>query len=291
MGGSKDPQSPRRSSMKKELTSKKKRLMANRAQVGEPENIFNEEVVEAQPEEQAEQAQVEETTEEKVSVKRRRKATGKKLNSARQLVDSTKSYPIEKALDLIRKASYTTFVGTVELHLIMKDKGAQGNLTLPHGTGKEVKVAVFAHDEATSKAATEAGADVVGGKDLTDDIQNNRRRPGKDFDLVVAHPQAMVFVTPLARILGPKKMMPNPKNNTVGTNVAEIVKELKKGRLNFKAETVNPYVVHTVVGKLNFKNEQLKENLDAILAAVGIQKVRKAYLSATMSPSVTLNLA
>lgn len=275
--------------IKKEISNKKKRLQAIRAQVGEPDTLFNEDVVEEttnQAENSQDSSETTESSEETKTVTRRKKSVGKKLKNARSLVDSKKEYPLTDAIQVLKKASYTSFVGTVELHLVLKEKGAQGTVTLPHGTGRLVKIVAIAHDEANASLAREAGADYVGAKDVADQIQTNKLKPGKDFDVVVAHPQAMVFVTPLARTLGPKKMMPNPKNNTVGTNLAELIKEIRKGKLSYKAETVNPFIVHTFAGKIDFTPEKLSENIMEIVNSIGLQKIRKAYLSSTMSPSI-----
>jgi large subunit ribosomal protein L1 len=274
---------------KKELSSKKKRLQATRAQVGEPENIFavESELTEIAP--APEDAQVEKTEEanEKVVV-RKAKTVGKKIRQSRDLVDSTKEYEIAEAIKLLKKVSYTSFVGTVELHVVSKEKGLQGTVTLPHGTGKEVRIAAIVPDETIAKSAKEAGAEHAGAKELSDQILTGKLRPGKDFDAVVAHPQAMVYVTPLAKILGPKKMMPNPKNSTVGTDIPALVKELKTGKLTYKAEQVNPYVVHMIAGKLSFENAKLEENIQIILQNLGLNKVKKVYLTSTMAPSITV---
>ena len=276
--------------VKKEISNKKKRLQAIKAQLGEPETLFNNESAAEDNRQQVEvQSEEEHVNEEKV-VKRTKKTIGKKLKNSRSLIDAKKEYPIDEAIKMLKKASYTSFVGTVELHLVLKEKGVEGGLMLPNGTGREQRILAFVHDEATSVIAKQAGAGIVGSKDLTEAIQSNKLKPGKDFDVVVAHPQAMVFVTPLAKILGPKKMMPNPKNNTVGANLNELVKEIKKGKLSYKAESANPYLIHTIAGKIDFKTEKLVENINEIFNNIGLQKIKKAYLSSTMSPSITVKL-
>lgn len=277
--------------IKKEISNKKKRLQAIRAQQGEPDTLFNTEVVEETPQENEVVTETAESTEQEKTVVRKKKVSGKKLKNAQSLVDSKKEYTLEDGLQLLRKVSYASFVGTVELHLVLKEKGLQGVVSLPNGTGRTVKIVAIAHDEAHASQAREAGADHVGAKEITDQIQSNKLKPGKDFDVVVAHPQAMVFVTPLARLLGPKKMMPNPKNGTVGTNLAELIKEIKKGKLSYKAESVNPYIVHTIAGKIDFPMEKLVENIQEIVNSIGAQKIRKAYITSTMSPSITLKLS
>jgi large subunit ribosomal protein L1 len=274
---------------KKEPSSKKKRLQAARAQVGEPENIFSVEQEFAEHTPTVQDVQVEKTEEAgKQVIVRKAKTVGKKIRQSRDLVDSNKEYEITDAIKLLKQVSYTSFVGTVELHVVSKEKGLQGTITLPHGTGKEVRVVAIVPDESMAKSAQEAGADYAGAKEISDQILNGKLRPGKDFDVVVAHPQAMVYIAPLAKILGPKKMMPNPKNSTVGTDIPALVKELKTGKLSYKAEQVNPYIVHIIAGKLSFENAKLVENIQVILQNFGLNKIKKVYLTSTMAPSITV---
>lgn len=192
------------------------------------------------------------------------------------LVDKTKIYPLADAVSLVKKTSLTKFDGSVELHInlnpaSMGEKnpsagGMRGSVSLPHGTGKHVRV-VVADDTII--------ADVVEGK--------------INFDILVASPTMMPRLAKVARILGPKGLMPNPKTGTVTEDTAKRAKELSTGKVNFKTEPDQP-IIHLIVGKVSFDEKKLIENVDAILDAVGRGKIAKATLSATMGPGVKVQL-
>ncbi|MBI3342588.1 50S ribosomal protein L1 [Candidatus Gottesmanbacteria bacterium] len=189
------------------------------------------------------------------------------------LVDKTRAYPLPEAVALVKKTSLTRFDGTVELHVnlnpasIGDTKGDfRGSVSLPHGTGKEVRV-VIADD------ALLAG--IESGK--------------MDFDVLVAHPSMMPKLAKLARILGPKGLMPNPKTGTVGENPERLALSLSKGQVNFKAEPGNP-IVHLPVGKVSFEDTKLINNIEAILESIGRGKILRVTLAATMGPGVKVAL-
>jgi large subunit ribosomal protein L1 len=286
----------------KEDSAKKKRLAEKSARIGEPENIFDVEKLEETPKQTGAETQVPkegseatiavesgDTPTEEVKVPRKPKVKSKKYKEAKALVEKNKSYPIDEAIEIIQKASYSKFPGTIELHLTLADKELRGTLALPHGSGKTVKVLAFVPD-AKIKDATEAGATYAGGQQIADQIKKNEIVPGRDFNAVVADPSAMPVLAPLARVLGPKGLMPNPKTNTVGTNIAQLVANLVKGQVTYKAETPNPYLVHMPMGKVTFTKEQLTENYNTIIQNFGTSKVKKVTLSATMSPGVQVTL-
>jgi large subunit ribosomal protein L1 len=281
---------------KKEDSAKKKRLAEKSARIGEPENIFDETVVqEKAPEGKEDQTQVvaadsDEVKEDKVSTKKPRQPRGKKYTNSKQLVKKGQKYAITDALELAKKSSYTSFPGTMEVHLTLADKELRGTLTLPHGTGKTAKVLAFV-SSAKSQEARDAKADLVGAEDIVAQIKENKIVPGRDFTAVVATPDMMPVLAPLAKILGPKGMMPNPKTSTVGANIGQMVTNLKKGQFNYKAETPNPYMIHMPMGKVSLTTDQLVENYNAILANFGSGKVKKAYISATMGPGIEIELA
>lgn len=195
----------------------------------------------------------------------------------RQLVDKNKTYSLSEAVSLIKKTSLTKFVGTVELHINInartlatgkKDvkKDIRGTLTLPHGTGKQVR-AVEATDEILSEIET-----------------------GKlNFDILVARPDMMPKLAKYARVLGPKGLMPNPKNGTVTPDVPKKIKELSAGQVNYKSEPDNP-LIHMSVGKANFTDQQLTENINAALDNIGRSRILKATLAATMGPGVKIQI-
>lgn len=209
----------------------------------------------------------------------RRKGKGGKQRSAAyreasRLVDRAKLYPIAEAVALVKKTSLTRFDGTLELHVNLNaqtlpdQKGDyRGSVVLPHGTGKEVRVAIA--DEALV-ARVEAGT--------------------IDFDVLVAHPSLMPRLAKVAKILGPRGLMPNPKNGTVTENPEKRAKELAQGQVHFKTEPGNP-IIHLAVGKVSFEDAKLIENIEAVIAAIGRSKIARATLSATMGPGVKLAVA
>jgi large subunit ribosomal protein L1 len=225
---------------------------------------------------------------------------GKKyLEAAKQIV-RTRSYPPEEAIKLVRKTSTANFNATVETHISMNvdprhaDQQVRGVVTLPHGTGKEVRILVFAEGEA-EKIAQEAGADHVGGDELVKKIEEG----WLDFDATIAIPQMMGKVSKLGRILGPRGLMPSPKTGTVVSleDVPRVIDELRAGRVEFKLDkTAN---LHVPIGKVNFKSEELLENFASLMDAVQRAKpsgakgqyVKKIVLTSTMGPGVKVDIA
>lgn len=196
----------------------------------------------------------------------------KRYKNVAGLVDRTKLYPLAEAIVLVKKTSLTRFDGTVELHINLNpasigEKGDfRGSVTLPHGTGREVRVAIA--DDALV-AAIELGK--------------------IDFDVLVAHPSMMSKLAKVAKTLGPKGLMPNPKNGTVSPTPEKRAKELSHGQVNFKSEPGNP-IVHMPVGKISFDDEKLMANVSAIFSAIGNNKILRATLASTMGPGVKLSL-
>lgn len=201
---------------------------------------------------------------------------GKKYTAAAALVDAKKTYAVEEAMELAKKTSVTKFDGSVEVHLRLgidpkkSDQQVRGTVVLPHGSGKTRKVVAFVSAD-KEKEAKEAGADAIGTQETIDAIAQT----GKfEWDLAVATPDMMPKLAKVAKVLGPKGLMPNPKSDTVGTNVAKMVSELKKGKLAFKTDDYG--IVHTVIGKVSFDAKQLAENYEALL-----ETIRKAKPSAS----------
>ena len=201
------------------------------------------------------------------------KVRSKRYVEKASLVDKTKLYPLSDAVSLVKQTSLTKFDGTVELHINLnaaslgEKKDYRGSVTLPHGTGKHVRVAI-ADDKVLS--------DVEAGK--------------INFDILVAAPNMMPKLAKVARILGPKGLMPNPKTGTVSPDPEKRAKELSTGSVNFKTEPDQP-LIHLTVGKVSFDDKKLADNVEAILTAVGRGKIAKATLSATMSPGVKIALS
>jgi len=222
----------------------------------------------------------------------------KRYLEARKLVDRTKFYDLDEAVELVKKTATAKFDETIELHLVTNidyrkpEQHVRGTITLPHGTGKEVKVLVFAKGD-KAKEALEAGADYVGAEELVEKIE---KEGFVDFDVAIATPDMMKVVGRLGKILGPRGLMPSPKSGTVTQEIAETVKEFKKGRIEVKTDKTGN--IHIPVGKRSFDNEKLKENIKAAIeqimamrpAGVKGQFIRKAVLASTMGPGIKLNL-
>jgi large subunit ribosomal protein L1 len=223
---------------------------------------------------------------------------GKKYQDAVKLLDQEKFYSPDEAVDLVRKTSYTKFDATIEAHLRMgldprkADQQIRSTVQLPHGTGRIIRVLVFAEGE-DQKRALDAGADYAGTDELIQQIQNG----WFEFDVSVATPGVMSKVGRLGKVLGPRGLMPSPKAGTVvpGADVDRVVSELKAGRVEFRLDrTAN---IHVPIGRASFSNEQLLQNFSALMesivqakptAAKGIY-VRKVTLSATMGPGVKVD--
>ena len=224
---------------------------------------------------------------------------GKKYTEAAKLIDRTMAYDPAEAVALVKKAATAKFDETVEAHIRTGCDGRhaeqqiRGAVVLPHGTGKTVRVLVFAKGDKANEAEA-AGADYVGGEELIPKIQNDG---WFEFDVVVATPDMMGVVGRLGRVLGPKGLMPNPKAGTVTMDVAKAVQDLKAGKIEYRLDKTN--IIHVPIGKASFTEEQLNENfqtlIDAIIkakpAAAKGQYIRSATLTSTMGPGVKLNPA
>jgi large subunit ribosomal protein L1 len=221
---------------------------------------------------------------------------GKKYRKAAELIDKNKRYLLDEALDLVKKTATTKFDSSVELHVNLgvdprqADQMVRASVVLPHGTGRSIRVAVFA-DGKTAEAAKSAGADRIGKDDLLADIDKGKL----DFDLLIAAPTDMATLGRVAKILGPRGLMPNPKSGTVTTDVATAVKEAKAGKVEFRID--KQAIVHQTVGKASFTDENLRENartfLNAILkakpsAAKGTY-VKGIAATTSMGPSVRID--
>jgi large subunit ribosomal protein L1 len=213
-------------------------------------------------------------------------------------LDPTKLYGVDEAIALARANATSKFDETIEIALNLgvdprhADQMVRGVVTLPAGTGKDVRVAVFAKGD-KAEEATKAGADVVGAEDLMETIQGGTI----DFDRVIATPDMMGIVGRLGKVLGPKGLMPNPKLGTVTMNVAEAVKAAKGGQVEFRVEKAG--IIHSGIGKASFTAADLRRNFDAFVDAIVKAKptgakgkyVRKAAISSTMGPGLKLDVA
>lgn len=225
---------------------------------------------------------------------------GKRYMEAIEAIDRAKTYPPAEAVELLKRASFANFDETVEVHMRLgvdprhADQQVRGTVLLPHGTGREVQVLVFAEGE-DAKLAEEAGADYVGSDDLAEKIQEG----WLDFDVALATPPMMRVVGRLGKILGPRGLMPNPKAGTVvdGEDLPRMIEETKKGRLEFRVDKTGN--LHIPIGKISFSDERLLDNLGAMIdeivrsrppGAKG-QFIRNVVLTSTMGPGIKLDLS
>jgi len=222
---------------------------------------------------------------------------GKRLRAALEGIDRERLYPVDEAVRAVKAGATAKFDETVELAMNLgvdprhADQMVRGTVNLPHGTGKTLRVAVFARNEKADEARA-AGADVVGAEDLAERIQGGEI----PFDRCIATPDMMPLVGRLGRILGPRGLMPNPKLGTVTPNVREAVEAAKGGQVQFKVEKAG--IVHAGVGKASFGEAQLVANVRAFVDAINRARpsgakgtyLRKVYLSSTMGPGVKLDI-
>ncbi|HET9810965.1 MAG TPA: 50S ribosomal protein L1 [Sphingomicrobium sp.] len=213
-------------------------------------------------------------------------------------VDREKFYPVDEAISLVKQNATAKFDETVEIAMNLgvdprhADQMVRGVVSLPKGTGKDVRVAVFAKGDKADEAKA-AGADVVGAEDLMSQVQDGKM----DFDRVIATPDMMGIVGRLGKVLGPKGLMPNPKLGTVTPNVGEAVKAAKSGQVEFRVEKAG--IIHAGIGKASFSEADLKANFDAFMDAIAKAKpsgakgkfVKKVALTSSMGPGVKLDLA
>ncbi|MBL4818420.1 MAG: 50S ribosomal protein L1 [Deltaproteobacteria bacterium] len=223
---------------------------------------------------------------------------GKKYQAVAEKIDSQKRYSLAEACNLVKSSKIAKFDESVDVAFNLgvdpkhADQNVRGAVALPHGTGKTVRVAVFAKGPKADEA-TEAGADIVGAADLAEKIEKGFM----DFDKVIASPDMMMVVGKLGKVLGPRGLMPNPKIGTVTMEIGKAVKEVKAGKIDFKVDKTGN--LHAPVGRVSFSSEQLQDNLKAVVGAVLRAKpsslkglyVRKVNISSTMGPGLKLDLS
>ncbi|MCM8855409.1 MAG: 50S ribosomal protein L1 [Candidatus Thiodiazotropha sp.] len=222
----------------------------------------------------------------------------KRAKAIREKLEAGKSYPADEAFSLLKELSAVKFSESIDVSVNLgvdakkSDQVVRGASVLPHGTGKSVRVAVFAQG-ANADAAKAAGADVVGFEDLAEEIKGGKM----DFDVVIASPDAMRVVGKLGQILGPRGLMPNPKVGTVTPNVVEAVENAKAGQVRYRTDKAG--IIHCSIGKVDFEPQKLKENLEHLLRALVKAKpssakgvyLGKVTVSSTMGPGLTLDQA
>ncbi len=224
---------------------------------------------------------------------------GKRYVESAKLVDRANLYDVNEAIEVLKKTASAKFDETIEAHVRLgvdgrhADQQVRGAVVLPHGTGKTVRVLVFAKDAKLAEAQ-EAGADFVGGQELIPKIQNEG---WLDFDVVVATPDMMSVVGRLGRILGPKGLMPNPKAGTVTMDVTKAIQDIKAGKIEYRLDKTN--IIHCPIGKASFTDEQLADNFQTLMGAIIKAKpsaakgqyLKSVVLSSTMGPGIKLNPA
>jgi large subunit ribosomal protein L1 len=222
----------------------------------------------------------------------------RKYKEAARTIERGKQYPPDEAVKLVKGASTSKFDGSIEAHLRLgvdprhADQMVRGSVTLPHGTGRKRRVLVFAQGD-KAREAKEAGADYVGGEDLSKRIQEG----WLDFDVTLATPDMMGMVGRLGKVLGPRGLMPNPKAGTVTFDIAKAVNDIQGGRIEYRVDKTG--IIHTNIGKASYTEAQLRENLAALMDAVVRSKpasakgqfLRSVYLAPTMGPSVQIDPA
>lgn len=216
--------------------------------------------------EEVKEAPKEEKKEKKAKFKKAKHARSKNYQSLIVMIDKNKSYSLPEALELLEKMQRKSFDETVELHINATDPKISGEISLPHGTGKKIRVAI-----------------------ATDDLIAEVEKGKVDFDILLSHPQMMPKLAKIAKVLGPRGLMPNPKNGTVTQNPEESAKKYENGLVFFKTEAKAP-LLHLSVGKLSFGKEKLTDNIKAMIEAIKKEKVQKAFLKSTMSPAIKLSV-
>lgn len=222
----------------------------------------------------------------------------KRFLEAKKLVDKTKAYPIAEAIELAKKTSTVKFDSSLEVHVKLginpkkTDQLVRASVSLPHGTGKTIRVAVISTSGDQIKSAKTAGADLAGDQELIAEIKDGKI----DFDVLVATPEAMKLLAPIAKILGPKGLMPNPKDGTVSANAAEAVANLKKGKISYKND--DSANIHVTIGKVSFDAGKLAENFKAFMDSLNKAKpsaakgvfIKNISLATAMGPGIRVSL-
>ncbi|HRN95918.1 MAG TPA: 50S ribosomal protein L1 [Candidatus Levybacteria bacterium] len=193
------------------------------------------------------------------------RSNSKRYKSNTALVDKNRTYTVKEAVETLKKFKTSKFDETIELHLNVTEKGISGQVTLPHGTGKKLRIVV------------------------ADDAVIEEIESGKiNFDVLVAKPEQMPKLAKVARVLGPRGLMPNPKNGTVTSNPDEVIAKLSAGQMSYKTEAKDP-IMHLSVGKISFEEKKLEENVQTMLTSVGTAKIKSATLKSTMSPGIKIS--
>lgn len=207
-----------------------------------------------------------------------KKVRSKKYQAIIKDLDKSKSYPLTEAVELVKKVSYSKYTGTLEAHINTIATGIRGLVSLPFATGKKLTILAFGKD------ADKSGADIIGTDETIEQISKIK------FDLVITSPDFMPKLAKIAKILGPRGLMPNPKNGTITTDLKKSIEGFQSGKTEYKTEP-KAAVIHLGLGKLNQPTEELSANIKILIQTVGKTRVKKITLSPTMGPSVKVDLA
>lgn len=222
----------------------------------------------------------ERATEKKAQRPGKAKLRSKKYQEVIKELDRTKSYSIPEAVDMVKKLSYAKFNATIEAHINTAQTGIRGLVSLPYASGKKIRILAF------GKGAEQSGASIFGTDEVIEEINKGK----VNFDLVVTTPDWMPRLAKVAKILGPKGLMPNPKNSTITDDLKKTVESFQAGKTEYKTESKAP-VIHLPLGKLDQPTEELSANIKILLQTLGKTKIKKVSLSPTMGPSVKIDLS
>ena len=262
-----------------------------------PKAIAEAEAEQARQERKKTAEKEEKPKESKKPARSRLERAGKKYREAAKLIEKDKTYTVAEALDLAVRTSPTKFDATVELHVNLgvdpkqADQNVRDNVTLPAGTGKSLRVAVFAEGDNVAKAKA-AGADIAGEADLLAQLDKEEI----NFDVLITSPNLMARLGKYAKLLGPKGLMPNPKSGTITADIAKAIKEAKAGRVEYRVDQAG--IIHLGIGKVSFGAEKLRQNAEAVLTSIRTAKpaslkgtyINSAYITTTMGPSIKVAL-
>ncbi len=207
----------------------------------------------------------------------------KSYSTASALVDKTKQYSQAEAVDLAKKTARTKFDGTIEAHFVLNKKDQKFSLSFPNPLNTETKkVLVFGQATAGSNI-------ILAGENTINEIREGKMVPGRDFDMVIATPEAMPMLAQIAKTLGPKGMMPNPKNGSITDKPDSVIKNMSAGQVYLKTQPEQP-VLHVGFGKSSWENDKIIENFETLTQALGKDQIKKVFINSTMGPSITVKL-
>lgn len=257
----------------KQEKQEKKKAQLRAEEKKQQKEVVEEKVVKSEEEAKAKiQTQTKEPS-KKSKLKSTKKQRSNSYNTVAKIIDRNKKYSLKEALDLLPKLKRAKFDETVELHINTIEKNVSGNVTLPHGTGKQIKVEIVNQTEDPKHV---------------EEIVKKVEAGNIDFDILIATPDAMPKLARIARFLGPRGLMPNPKNGTITPKPNDVAKKFQGGQINFKTEAKFP-ILHLSVGKVSFGEKKLTDNITAAITAVQTKNIKDATIKSTMSPGIKLD--